>query len=116
MEEILLQEQSNFFNEGMLKKQLDSVKKFHETYKLGYSISPQANLGNKKNTYIISLSSLLFALFGIYSLSKNTQLFYLGNNALIIPSSFKIKINDVIIKDNVINLVKKYSKALNKKK
>ena len=32
-----------------MKKQLDSVKKFHETYKLGYSISPLASLGNKKN-------------------------------------------------------------------
>ena len=32
-----------------MKKQLDSVKKFHETYKLGYSISPLATLGNKKN-------------------------------------------------------------------
>ena len=36
-----------------MKKQLDSVKKFHETYKLGYSISPLASLGNKKKYFKI---------------------------------------------------------------
>lgn len=39
-------DKSNLFP---MKKQLDSVKKFHDTYKLGYSISPLASLGNKKN-------------------------------------------------------------------
>ena len=33
-----------------MKKQIDSVKKFHETYKIGYNSSPLANLGVNKNT------------------------------------------------------------------
>ena len=32
-----------------MKKQIESVKKFHNTYKLGYSETPIANLGNSKN-------------------------------------------------------------------
>ena len=32
-----------------MKKQLESVKHFHETYKLSYSINPIANLGFDKN-------------------------------------------------------------------
>ena len=32
-----------------MKKQLDSVKHFHETYKLSYNINPVANLGSNKN-------------------------------------------------------------------
>ena len=32
-----------------MKKQLDSVKYFHETYKLSYNINPVANLGSNKN-------------------------------------------------------------------
>ena len=32
-----------------MKKQLDSVKQFHDTYKIGYSNDPIADLGPKKN-------------------------------------------------------------------
>ena len=32
-----------------MKKQLNSVKHFHETYKLSYNINPVANLGSNKN-------------------------------------------------------------------
>ena len=32
-----------------MKKQLDSVKYFHETYKLSYNINPVADLGSNKN-------------------------------------------------------------------
>ena len=32
-----------------MKKQLDSVKHFHETYKLSYNINPVADLGSNKN-------------------------------------------------------------------
>ena len=32
-----------------MKKQLDSVKHFHETYKLSYNSNPVANLGSNKN-------------------------------------------------------------------
>tara|TARA_Y100000766_G_scaffold282753_1_gene296759 strand:- start:378 stop:761 length:384 start_codon:yes stop_codon:yes gene_type:complete len=32
-----------------MKKQLDSVKQFHKTYKIGYSNKPLANLGVEKN-------------------------------------------------------------------
>ena len=38
-----------------MKKQLDSVKKFHETYKIGFSNSPLANLGSKKNSLRFNL-------------------------------------------------------------
>ena len=38
-----------------MKKQIDSVKKFHETYKIGYSNSPLANLGNDKNSLRFNL-------------------------------------------------------------
>ena len=38
-----------------MKKQIDSVKKFHETYKIGYSNSPVANLGNDKNSLRFNL-------------------------------------------------------------
>ena len=32
-----------------MKKQLDSVKHFHETYQLSYNINPVADLGSNKN-------------------------------------------------------------------
>ena len=38
-----------------MKKQIDSVKKFHETYKIGYSNSPLANLGSDKNSLRFNL-------------------------------------------------------------
>ena len=38
-----------------MKKQLDSVKKFHETYNIGFSNSPIANLGSKKNSLRFNL-------------------------------------------------------------
>ena len=38
-----------------MKKQIDSVKKFHETYNIGYSNSPLANLGNDKNSLRFNL-------------------------------------------------------------
>ena len=38
-----------------MKKQIESVKKFHNTYKLGYSETPIANLGNSKNKLRFSL-------------------------------------------------------------
>lgn len=40
-----------------MKKQIESVKKFHNTYKLGYSETPIANLGNNKNKLRFSLMS-----------------------------------------------------------
>ena len=40
-----------------MKKQLNSVKRFHETYKLGYSLKPIANLGKEKNTLRFNLMS-----------------------------------------------------------
>ena len=40
-----------------MKKQLESVKKFHNTYKIGYSETPLANLGNIKNKLRFSLMS-----------------------------------------------------------
>ena len=40
-----------------MKKQIESVKKFHNTYKLGYSEIPIANLGNNKNKLRFSLMS-----------------------------------------------------------
>jgi predicted HAD superfamily Cof-like phosphohydrolase len=40
-----------------MKKQIESVKKFHNTYKLGYSETPLANLGNSKNKLRFSLMS-----------------------------------------------------------
>ena len=41
----------------IMKKQIESVKKFHNTYKLGYSETPMANLGNSKNKLRFSLMS-----------------------------------------------------------
>ena len=38
-----------------MKKQLNSVKLFHETYKLGYSLKPIANLGKEKNALRFNL-------------------------------------------------------------
>ena len=32
-----------------MQKQLNAVKQFHETYKIGYSQSPKASLGDAKN-------------------------------------------------------------------
>jgi predicted HAD superfamily Cof-like phosphohydrolase len=40
-----------------MKKQIESVKKFHNMYKLGYSETPIANLGNNKNKLRFSLMS-----------------------------------------------------------
>jgi len=40
-----------------MKKQLDSVKQFHETYKIGYSNKPLANLGVEKNKLRFKLMS-----------------------------------------------------------
>ena len=40
-----------------MKKQIESVKKFHNTYKLGYSETPIPNLGNIKNKLRFSLMS-----------------------------------------------------------
>ena len=40
-----------------MKKQIESVKKFHNTYKLGYSEIPIASLGNSKNKLRFSLMS-----------------------------------------------------------
>ena len=40
-----------------MKKQIESVKKFHNTYKLGYSETPIANLGNSKNKLRFCLMS-----------------------------------------------------------
>ena len=40
-----------------MKKQIESVKKFHNTYKLGYSETPLANLGKSKNKLRFSLMS-----------------------------------------------------------
>ena len=40
-----------------MKKQIESVKKFHNTYKLGYSETTLANLGNSKNKLRFSLMS-----------------------------------------------------------
>ena len=40
-----------------MKKQIESVKKFHNTYKLGYSETPIANLGKNKNKLRFSLMS-----------------------------------------------------------
>lgn len=40
-----------------MKKQIESVKKFHNTYKLGYSETPLANLGISKNKLRFSLMS-----------------------------------------------------------
>ena len=39
----------------IMKKQIESVKKFHNTYKIGYSKTPIANLGNGKNKLRFSL-------------------------------------------------------------
>ena len=41
----------------IMKKQIESVKKFHNTYKLGYSETPIATLGNSKNKLRFSLMS-----------------------------------------------------------
>ena len=40
-----------------MKKQLDSVKQFHDTYKIGYSNDPIADLGPKKNKLRFKLMS-----------------------------------------------------------
>ena len=40
-----------------MKKQIESVKKFHKTYKLGYNKTPIANLGNSKNKLRFNLMS-----------------------------------------------------------
>ena len=40
-----------------MKKQLDSVKQFHDTYKIGYSNNPIADLGPKKNKLRFKLMS-----------------------------------------------------------
>ena len=40
-----------------MKKQLDSVKQFHKTYKIGYSKDPLADLGSEKNKLRFKLMS-----------------------------------------------------------
>ena len=40
-----------------MKKQLDSVKQFHDTYNIGYSNDPIADLGPKKNKLRFKLMS-----------------------------------------------------------
>ncbi len=40
-----------------MKKQLDSVKQFHDTYKIGYSNDPIADLGPEKNKLRFKLMS-----------------------------------------------------------
>lgn len=40
-----------------MKKQLDSVKQFHNTYKIGYSNDPIADLGPEKNKLRFKLMS-----------------------------------------------------------
>ena len=40
-----------------MKKQLDSVKQFHDTYKIGYSNDPIADLGAEKNKLRFKLMS-----------------------------------------------------------
>ena len=40
-----------------MKKQLDSVKQFHDTYKIGYSNDPIADLGLEKNKLRFKLMS-----------------------------------------------------------
>ena len=40
-----------------MKKQLDSVKQFHDTYKIGYSNNPIADLGPEKNKLRFKLMS-----------------------------------------------------------
>ena len=40
-----------------MKKQLNSVKRFHETYKLSYNINPIADLGSDKNKLRFDLMS-----------------------------------------------------------
>tara|TARA_X000000368_G_scaffold127489_1_gene100168 strand:+ start:375 stop:758 length:384 start_codon:yes stop_codon:yes gene_type:complete len=40
-----------------MKKQLDSVKQFHKTYKIGYSNHPLADLGPEKNKLRFKLMS-----------------------------------------------------------
>ena len=40
-----------------MKKQLDSVKQFHDTYKIGYSKNPIADLGPEKNKLRFKLMS-----------------------------------------------------------
>ncbi len=40
-----------------MKKQLDSVKQFHDTYKIGYSNVPIADLGPEKNKLRFKLMS-----------------------------------------------------------
>ncbi len=40
-----------------MKKQLDSVKQFHDTYKIGYSNDPVADLGSEKNKLRFKLMS-----------------------------------------------------------
>tara|TARA_B100001059_G_scaffold156455_1_gene155970 strand:- start:258 stop:641 length:384 start_codon:yes stop_codon:yes gene_type:complete len=40
-----------------MKKQIDSVKQFHKTYKIGYSDKPLASLGKNKNRLRFKLMS-----------------------------------------------------------
>jgi predicted HAD superfamily Cof-like phosphohydrolase len=40
-----------------MKKQIDSVKQFHKTYKIGYSDKPLASLGDDKNRLRFKLMS-----------------------------------------------------------
>ena len=40
-----------------MKKQIDSVKQFHDTYKIGYKNKPTANIGSEKNKLRFKLMS-----------------------------------------------------------
>ena len=40
-----------------MKKQIDSVKQFHDTYKIGYKNEPTANIGSEKNKLRFKLMS-----------------------------------------------------------
>ena len=40
-----------------MKKQIDSVKQFHDTYKIGYKNEPTANIGPEKNKLRFKLMS-----------------------------------------------------------
>ena len=52
-----------------MKKQLDSVKQFHDTYKIGYSNDPIADLGPEKNKLRFKLMS-----------EENEEYLYASNN------------------------------------
>jgi len=56
-----------------MKKQLNSVKEFHDTYKLGYSDTPLANLGNDKNNLRFNLNLRSCNTFFQFHLLQNSE-------------------------------------------